>query len=133
VRIIVTGSREWENGGVVYAVLWRHLDECVNSRDRLRIVHGGCDTGADAIASDWYATVRMGRSLASAHLLTPEVHRANWTRYGLAAGPIRNETMARAGADLCVGFLKNGAKNKGTEGMLDLARQYGIPTVTHRR
>lgn len=130
-RIIVTGSRDYDNPTAVFAALWRHMDTCVTGRDRLRIVHGGCKTGADVFATDWYSAVMCGRSVASAHLLMPEVHPADWTQYGLKAGPIRNESMARAGADLCIGFLKTGAKNKGTAGMLDLARKYRIPVETY--
>lgn len=130
-RIIVTGSRDYDNPTRVFTALWRRLDECVIGRHRLRLVHGGCKSGADVIATDWYSAVMCGRSVASAHLAIPEVHPADWTRYGLGAGPVRNETMARAGADLCIGFLKTGAKNKGTTGMLDAARRYGIPIETY--
>lgn len=129
-RIIVTGSRDFDNATMVFTILWRQLDACVINRERLTIVHGGCLSGADAIAEDWYSAVMCGRSVASAHLVKPEVHRADWTRYGLGAGPIRNEKMARKGADLCIGFLKTGAKNKGTNDMLNAARRHGIPDLT---
>lgn len=49
-----------------------------------------------------------------------ERHPADWKRFGRRAGPIRNEEMAVAGADLAIGFRSEG-KSSGTD---DAARRF---------
>src|SRR5690606_30354012 len=48
---------------------------------------------------------------------------ADWRRHGRAAGPIRNQEMADAGADLCIAF----PGGRGTADMVRRARAAGIP------
>lgn len=54
-----------------------------------------------------------------------------WTKYGRAAGPIRNKEMVRLGADLCLAFPDHpkGQGSRGTWGCIDLAHQAGIPIL----
>jgi len=54
-----------------------------------------------------------------------EPHPADWERHGRAAGPIRNQEMADAGADLCIAFPYG--IGKGTYDMIERARKAGIP------
>ena len=49
---------------------------------------------------------------------------------GKAAGPIRNEHMAKLGADLAIGFRTAG-ESRGTDGMAALCKRYGIPVEKH--
>ena len=85
-RILVTGSRDWEGPwaeGRIHAVL-RALENLyntvtVNLVDQFIIVHGGCPTGADAIADRW----------ARRRWYEPEVHDADWAHLGKSAGFIR--------------------------------------------
>jgi hypothetical protein len=83
------------------------------------IVHGGCPTGADAIADRW----------ARRRWYEPEVHPAQWDVYGRAAGPIRNEIMAASRIDVCVAFLRDPVGSRGTKGMIELAQAAGIWTI----
>ena len=120
-RVLITGSRNWEGvwaetevGVVLMAV------ECLSIvlRSPLVIVHGGCPTGADAIADRW----------ARRRDYEPEVHPADWARWGKGAGPMRNVKMVEAGADMCIGFLRD--SSKGTLHCLEMARIAQIPTFT---
>ena len=53
---------------------------------------------------------------------------ADWNTYGKAAGPIRNEQMAKyaAEADKGVLFAFWDGKSRGTKSMIDLAKQYRL-------
>jgi hypothetical protein len=51
--------------------------------------------------------------------------KANWRKYGPAAGPIRNQQMLDWGPDLVVAF----AGGTGTAGMVALARAAGVPVI----
>ena len=78
------------------------------------IVHGGCQ-GVDLLAAHW----------ASERGVKHEEHVAAWSRYGGAAGPIRNKHMADLGADLCVAF----PGGNGTRHMVRTARSAGISVM----
>lgn len=112
-RIIVTGSRHWSDRMAV----WTALEEAVRDlppEDDLTIVHGGCPTGADAIAAKW----------APMYGATAEAFRADWST-GRRAGPIRNQRMVEAGADVVLAFpLPDG---RGTQDCMRRARLAGIP------
>lgn len=51
----------------------------------------------------------------------------DWNRHGRAAGPIRNEEMAKF-ADICVLF----PGGRGTDSMASLAKQYGLDVYDYR-
>lgn len=56
--------------------IWRHPDT---------LVSGGCPQGAD----------RFAEILASQYAIPIKIHRAEWGKYGKAAGPIRNTLIAQ--------------------------------------
>ncbi|OZG49884.1 SLOG family protein [Bombiscardovia coagulans] len=118
-RIIVTGGRHRhrkEDGRKLLAVLEtikaQRSDPC-----RLVIVQGGCPTGVDA----------MARSIAREYKLPVETYTADWDKHGRAAGPIRNQIMADAGANLCLAFPDTD-KSPGTWDMIRRACATGIET-----
>lgn len=111
-RLIVSGMRDWSDWRRVY----KRLDAILKLRPNLILVHGACPTGVDAIADRWAA--RRGVRV----LRFP----ANWKVYGKRAGPVRNEKMARRGADYCMTFWDG--KSRGTGSMYRAARRAGIPT-----
>lgn len=120
-RVIVCGSRDWtgiwatsriHDVMVALEVLAQALGQ------KLEIVHGGCPTGADAIVDRW----------ARRRDYEPVIFEAAWSELGRAAGPLRNSNMARAGGDICVGFLKD--NSSGTIDMTGKAKKYGITTFT---
>lgn len=119
-RILVTGSRDWDNEHLIEQALrdayWDLLDEGADpavSHD-VTLVHGDC-RGADIIARDIWR----------AHGKTDEAHPAPWKTHGKAAGFVRNAEMVDLGADLCLAFIKN--DSKGASMAASLAEKAGIP------
>lgn len=126
-RVIVTGSRNYPDPALV-----EHHIRCAADYygTRLVIVHGACETGADAYSANVCA--RLG--------IATEPHPADWTgpcrpacepghrRNGVcpAAGPFRNQDMVSLGADLTIAFPHGRAA--GTRGCMALSRTAGILT-----
>lgn len=132
-RVLVTGSRDWENRDIIYRALNEVCEEfelnyppdeygnTLPDPARLTVVHGDCPTGADAIADDWCT----GNAL-----IEPERHPAQWRALGRSAGPLRNQHMVDLGADLCLAFIR--ANSRGASGTVRLAEAAGIPVRIHR-
>lgn len=131
-RVLVTGSRNWDNEQAVRSALvhvW--ITTCP---DRLVLVHGACPEGADAIAEAWARAMWQ----KAPEMIDIERHPADWVRLGTRAGPHRNTRMVGLGAELCLAFIgpcvrprcrRSGAH--GSHGATDCARkaeQAGIPT-----
>lgn len=66
-----------------------------------------------------------GERYAKEHRYKIRYFPADWDRYGTAAGPIRNEEMAR-NADALVAFWDG--KSSGTKSMIQLAQKYNLQT-----
>lgn len=84
-KVIVTGSRDWDDKQTVY----RELDALAPSV----IIHGGA-RGADALAHRY----------ALAHHIDTLVYEADWKKYGRGAGARRNQLMVDEGADFVLAF-----------------------------
>ena len=89
VRIVVTGGRDYDDETTVAIVLsWF-------AREGLRVAHGDCPTGADALVKAW---CRVNGTTVAAYP-------AAWTTHGRAAGPLRNERMlTEERPDLVIAF-----------------------------
>lgn len=119
-RILVTGSRGWLDWEMVYGELDKRA--ALHGYAGLVIVHGACRNGPDRYAQNWVAERRaLG--------VTDEPHPADWPRHGNRAGMIRNAAMVRAGADLCVAFIRDGSP--GASMTARLAERAGITTVRY--
>ena len=124
IRILVTGSRDWEDVQTIRrALLWAITTYAPNRR--VVLIHGDCPTGADAIAHvEW---VHLSRS-NDLHLLAPErftVTPEDWHRIGRRAGPERNQLMVDQGADICLAFPL--PSSRGTKDCMKKATIAGIP------
>ena len=107
-RVIVCGGRDYADRSAVGGVLGM-------LRDGVTIVHGAAP-GADRLAAV-EATLRG---------LDVEAHPAYWNAYGKAAGPIRNQRMLDAGAELVIAF----PGGRGTADMVRRSREAGIVVLT---
>lgn len=118
-RILVTGSRNWQDIGVVRRALNEVL--AVRPHDQpIVVVHGDCPTGADIMAKTWALTAD------DYERVTEEPHPAAWHLHGRKAGPIRNQNMVSKGADVCLAFIKDGSR--GASHTARLAEEAGIET-----
>lgn len=92
----------------------------------ITFVHGDCPTGADKICRD-YCWIYMHDQLTSDPIQIHEKrYPADWNRYNLKAGPIRNGEMVRSGADLVIAAW-NGIAKGGTFDCMTQATLAGIP------
>lgn len=116
-RIIIAGSRFFFD----YEKLLSAVDELgihlMNTIDPVEIVSGHAQ-GADA----------LGEKFAKAYRYPLKIFPAEWNKYGKAAGPIRNEQMARYAAEADKGILIAFpmGESRGTRNMIKLAEQYGL-------
>lgn len=109
VRTIIAGSRKltWADKDAVYAAIAESGFEITE------VLSGQCE-GADLIGEQW----------ARDHGIHVDPYPADWDRYGLAAGPIRNQDMvARAQAIIVVYRHKLG---KGSRDVLNRAKHGGL-------
>lgn len=124
-RILVTGSRNWTDRDAIARALFDAL--AAYAREAIRempvLVHGGA-RGADTIADQVWRERMLWAELAD-----PEIHRADWERYGRRAGMVRNAEMVNAGATVCLAFPLG--DSPGTRGCIRLAEKAGIPVVVH--
>jgi hypothetical protein len=132
VRILVTGSREFGD----LAAVRRTLAEVTTGRRRPHTVVHGAARGADHLAgvaarlAGW--TVEGHAAAWSAPCL-PDCRpgcrrtRRDGTTYCSAAGHYRNQHMVDLGADVCVAFFQEGARNSGTRDCVARAKTAGIP------
>lgn len=116
-RIIICGSRSWTDRELIESRFY-DLARAIRRPTAaywptIVIVHGNA-RGADRIAHQ--------EALKAGFIVEP--HPADWDTYGKKAGFIRNEEMAKLGADLCIAFW-DGTSN-GTRHMVDRALAHGI-------
>lgn len=117
-RILVTGSRDWDD----WQTLTYALFDAVDDYGEVVVVHGQCPTGADAMA-DWVGENLLPfLEVVSARV---ERHPAKWSELGKRGGFVRNAEMVNLGADVCLAFIKNGSR--GASHTADLAEKAGIP------
>lgn len=121
-RLLVCGSRDYVDRDQVTAVLGGIADNYLtdNPRGSLIIVHG------DAPGADRLADAACRQLQKEGFDVQAEPHPADWDRHGKGAGPIRNQEMADAGADLCIAFSDQPV-TKGTSDMVKRAKGAGIP------
>ena len=132
-RVLVTGSRSWKNKSAVCDALDA---QWLLANGQMIVVHGACPTGADAHAMQWCRSMERAVALdngdsqcdCAAHwVIVEERHPADWAAHGKAAGPIRNQQMVEAGADICLAFPLPGSK--GTKDCMERARKAGIEVI----
>lgn len=135
-RVVVCGSRSWaawppakdkawkpsnheywQMTGLT-AILTGLVDRSIINGETLKVIHGGCPSGADAIAAKWCDT----------NDIESQVFPADWNTHGKAAGFIRNEQMIVEGQPIVVVAAWDG-QSKGTKHTIDLAAKHNIPVI----
>lgn len=145
-RILVTGSRDWDNIDAVVSAINAAIGNTAD--DEIVVVHGACPRGVDQITAEYCEAVAYIRR--SEKRLTIETHPADWDNCAADckpghrvrkkpgdtlhpgkcddfcpdAGPRRNAYMVSLGADICLAFPLPGSR--GTRNCMRLARQAGI-------
>lgn len=116
-RIIIAGSRKFNDYKKMLTVLDDLGIHLINSIDPVEIISGHA-SGADA----------LGERFAKAYKYPLKLFPAEWDKYGKAAGPIRNEQMAKYAAEADRGMLIAFpiGESRGTKNMIKLAKQYGL-------
>jgi hypothetical protein len=110
-RVIICGSRNWNNFKVIE-------DFILTLPEGTVIIEGDC-AGADKISG------YLGRQ----HGYTVIRVSAKWEKYGVAAGPIRNQEMLDTyKPNLVVAFHNDIEHSKGTKDMIERATKFGIET-----
>lgn len=111
-RILVCGGRTFTQ----YSLLSKVLSEFHSLNKITELCHGGAK-GADSLAGAW----------AMARKIPVKVYRADWTKHGRSAGPIRNVTMCRDFKPDTVIAFPGGT---GTTHMKAVASQYKVPIIS---
>jgi hypothetical protein len=96
----------------------RVLDAILATDPGLELVTGDA-TGADSLAAIW----------ARDQGVPCTVYRADWKRYGRAAGPMRNRDMLRVDPQVVLAF--SAMDGRGTGDMLRQAQRAGVATVLY--
>ena len=108
-KILICGSRDWWSVDTVMKRL--------SVLPKSTIIIEGEARGADTIAR------QCAEKLGMMVIKMP----ADWTKYGKAAGPIRNRQMLDIKPDKILAFHDNIAESKGTKDCVTEARKRGIP------
>ncbi|WP_331723387.1 SLOG family protein [Streptomyces atratus] len=137
IRILVTGSRTWEDVEVLDDALrdtWHDATHVFGPEHPVVIVHGDCREGADFFARHWAVANGVRQEKHPADWTGPcapecpddhRLNRANGQTACPTAGPRRNEAMVQLGADILVAFQRG--NSRGTADCIRRAAQAGIP------
>lgn len=128
-RVLITGSRAWEDSDAIDEALADWWHDHGSPADAV-LVSGACPKGADRLAER--AWTRLG--------LAVERHPAKWNTHTDACPPShagqptcksagfrRNAEMVDLGADVCFAFIR--ARSSGASHAARIARAAGIQTI----
>lgn len=122
-KVIIAGGRDFcmdEKGNMLPPTDMRVMDaflkiaKMLQKYEHVEIVSGKAK-GADTIG-EWFAGMNTNQ-------IKVKGFPADWDKYGRGAGPIRNREMAKY-ADALIAFWDG--KSKGTENMIETARNLGL-------
>lgn len=105
-KTIIAGSRNVTDPDIIEKAVTESGFEITE------VIEGGAK-GVDTIAREW----------AQKRPITVTEYKANWAKFGKAAGPIRNKTMAD-NADALIAVWDG--ESRGTKNMIELARKLGL-------
>lgn len=112
-RVIIAGSREFNNYDLLESTISNYLKENTNNVE----IVSGTARGADQLGEQF--AIKYGYQIRR--------FPANWNLYGKSAGPIRNREMAEYASDgQGILFAFWDGKSRGTKSMINLAKKYGL-------
>jgi hypothetical protein len=114
-KTIIAGSRDITDYEFVAAAI------AASGFDVTEVVSGGA-RGVDNLGELW--AKRRG--------INPSVFKADWTKFGKAAGAIRNEFMANLPGVEALIAVRNGGKSSGTDDMVSRAKAKGLKGFVRR-
>src|SRR6185312_1957552 len=117
-RVLVCGGRRYNDTDHIFNTLTR-LDY---ERGPFTCIIHRAATGADTEGMLWAQMM----STAPGRKMTHAPFRAEWTKYGKGAGPIRNRRMLEEGKPELVIAFPGG---EGTQNMIDQAHAAGIEVI----
>ncbi len=121
-RIIVCGGRHFNDYDTLESLVDSVLAEKSLSNNEIEIISGHCE-GADM----------LGELYAKKHGIVCKVFPAEWTKYGRAAGPIRNSQMIEYASEstipIVVAFVS--PRTKGTTDTVNKATKRGFSIFRH--
>ena len=111
-KLIIAGGRKFDN----YTLLKSEVNKFIQFHNdtNITVISGGA-TGAD----------NLGERYARENNLILSRKNADWNKYGRAAGPIRNEEMAKEGTHL-IAFWNGSKVRSGTYNMICIAQKYNL-------
>lgn len=110
-KVLICGDRNWSDR--------KKIEDYIRTLPKGTVIIEGEAEGADRIARE--VGERLGYEVKKV--------RADWSRHGRAAGPIRNKRMLEEKPDLVVAFHGDISKSKGTKDMVSQADKAGIKVV----
>jgi len=114
-RILVCGSRDWDDKDAIKVAIQEECDKCkAPAPMHVYIINGGA-RGADTLSSE----------IADELGLMKEIFYADW-KIGKQAGPIRNAQMLNAKPDVVLAFWDG--LSKGTKNMIKQAQARKVRT-----
>ena len=117
-RVLICGARDWQDTAPIAQVIASLPPGSV-------VIHGA--QGGQREDGDWYGADYIAGRLAHRYGLEVHPHPANWHRYGLSAGPFRNQEMLdEEQPEVVYAFHPNINASKGTKDMVRRARRAGI-------
>ena len=112
-RVLICGDRNWTNFQLILDTLSK-----IQQERGIEVVIEGEATGADT----------YGRVAAERLGIPVDKYLADWRKYGLKAGYVRNMQMLTEGRPTYVLAFHNYIENsKGTKMMVNIARNAGVP------
>lgn len=127
-RVLVSGSRDWNDQERIERDLDALLGRCLANNEDITIVEGACPTGADKFAHEW-AVAHSGASSRVHYERWP----ANWRpngQFNKAAGYQRNVKMVDTNPDLVLVYIRN--NSKGASHTMTIAQTRGIECRVYR-
>jgi len=130
-KLIIAGGRDFFNYKLLEAETKKFILENINPEEtppKIQIISGkanGADSLGEWFAKDWgFELIEMPAKWDDIDDPRAKVrHKRNGGKYNAAAGPIRNEEMAKIASHAILFWDK---KSPGTKSMIELSKKYNL-------